>query len=107
MTVTIDGVEYPIKFNQYALEHYARMIDWDGEITTAIYAMVWAGLKGGAFVQMKELDISFEQVTDWVDKEMQGDSKVIIEMSNLWTENYFYKKWLKAVKEAVSDKKKA
>lgn len=104
MYVEINGKDYYIKFNQYALEAFSKMLDWDGEVITSIYATVWAGLKGGAFVKQEDLDLTFEQVVDWVDKKTDEDHQLIAKICNTWSDTFIYKKWIKQVKEAVEKK---
>lgn len=106
MNIEINGKEYYVKFNQYALEIYTKHLDWENETASAIYATAYAGLMGGAYVRSNELELTFEDITDWCDSQIQTDGKELIDLCNTWTDTFFYKKWLESVQDALRSVKK-
>lgn len=107
MTVEINGEDYYVKFNQYALEIFTKHIDYECEATSAIYATVYAGLRGGAYVKRMDLNLDFEAVSDWVDIKLNDKKdKTVASLCEAWTETMFYKNWLQATKEMLGIEKK-
>ena len=46
---------------------------------------------------------AYTEKLDMVDIQMEGDQKEVTEICNLWTDSFFYKKWIKAIKEGIDD----
>ena len=103
MTVNIKGKDRSIAVNMLCQQAYTEKLDMEAAIVTAIYATVWGVLKGGAYANGEEFDLTFGDVIEWVDIQMEGDQKEVTEICNLWTDSFFYKKWIKAIKEGIDD----
>lgn len=89
-----------LKFNQMAVIILAQKSDPENWAASAVYAMVWAGLKANAYVKGEELDLTFEEACDWADGLTEDELKSINEAL---AEAEAYKKLLK---EEKPDKKK-
>ena len=72
--VQINGKDYGLKFNQMSLEIYQSKFDKNAPQSTAIYAIIWAGLKSNAYRKNNELELSFEQVCDFIDATLENDT---------------------------------
>jgi hypothetical protein len=66
--IEVDGKKLGLKFNQMALHLMAEYTDKNNETATAGYALFYAGLKSNAYVKREELEISFEQACDMLEK---------------------------------------
>ena len=106
MTVNIKGIERFLSVNMVCQKAYTEKINMDAPIETAIYATVWGMLQGGAYANGVDLELTFGDVIDWVDEDMNQDSKKVTEICNVWTDSLFYKKWLKAVQDSISEVEK-
>jgi len=99
LQIEIKGKKYGLKFNQLALETYIRTIDWDNFTTIGeAYAIIWGGLKGNAFVKREELDLSFEDVCDFVE---EMDSELLKEAAKLFTDTQAFKSWFESFNEKL------
>lgn len=99
-----------LKFNNLALEVFTKNTDY--ETTQAdLYACIYAGLKGNAYVKREEVDFSFETVCDWCD---EADQQELVKAYNEFTETSAFKNWyakfqdlIRSNLEEPGDKKKA
>ena len=78
-TVEINGRAYPLKFGMGALIHFSETLGYDvqetiEQITTpgvnqikAISKFIYSALYVEAIFKDKELDLTFEEIIDWVD----------------------------------------
>lgn len=103
--IEIGGKLRGLKFNQMAIVILTQKIDPVNYVATANYAMVWAGLKGSAYVKGEELDLNFEQVCDLVDTLPQDILKLI---DACLAESQKYKELIENIKDKKpeTDKKK-
>jgi hypothetical protein len=80
ITVSINGKSYPLKFGMGALLHFSETLGYDvqstiSELTTtglyqikAISKFIYSSLYVESIFKDNELDLSFEDVLDWVDQ---------------------------------------
>lgn len=66
--VEIEGKKYGLKYNQMALMLISEYTDEKNEAATAGYAVFYAGLKANAYVKREEMDLTFEQSCDLMEK---------------------------------------
>lgn len=103
MDLIINDKSYYVKFNQLALEVYTDNLDFNSGGVSAIYSTIFAGITGGAYVKRLELDLTFEDICDFVDIQMQTEEgiKLITEVCNSWTDTLLYQKWIKEVRKTL------
>jgi hypothetical protein len=102
-TIELGGKTRGLKFNQLAIELIGQYND-SSTTTGFLYAMVYAGLKGNAYVKREELDATFEQVCDWVD-EMPNKDTVVGDTTKVLAETQIWKDLVKQGEEAEEKKK--
>lgn len=68
ISIEVEGKKWGLKFNQMALHLMAEYTDKQNETATAGYALFYAGLKSNAFVKREELELSFEDACDMLEK---------------------------------------
>lgn len=109
MRIHLKNRDRLLKCNQLALEVYTKKLDFvEGQVTTAIYATIWALLFGGAYVEEKPNDdLTFEEVCDWCDEQIANDGKELIDACNMWTDSFVYQQWITKAREAVGLEKKS
>jgi len=103
--INLGGELRGLKFNQLAIEVIGNYND--SQTTTGfLYAMIYGGLKGNAYVKREELTVTFEQVCDWVDV-MEDKEKVIAEVSKVLADTQIWQDLVKKGTEEIEEKKKA
>jgi hypothetical protein len=102
--INLGGELRGLKFNQMAIEIIGNYND--SQTTSGfLYAMIYGGLKGNAYVKREELTCTFEQVCDWVDS-IQDKEKVIGDVSKALSETNIWQELVKKGKEEPEEKKK-
>ena len=101
--IEIGGKLRGLKFNmQLAKDEFLKTIDFKNYLSTANYAMFWAGLYANAYVKKEELttleDVSatFENVCEWVDA---LDQETIDRVSLVLNESAWFKALVEASKK--------
>jgi hypothetical protein len=102
--INIGGKERGLKFNQMTLHVMAKYVDENEQELTSSYALIYAGLYCNSYQKREELDLTFEQVCDEVDKLKEED---IIAIQKAFQEEFnFAKEEPKEVKKKVVKVKK-
>ena len=108
-TITLNGKERGLKFNQLAIEIIAQYNDTNTN-TGFLYAMIYGGLKGNSYVKREEADYTFEEVCDWIDA-MPDKEAVVNNVSAAMTETQIWKDMTKTAEDNTqaedAEKKKA
>lgn len=110
MYITINGKEIGIKFNNYAIERFTEILSgWENKTGFAEqYASTYAGYLGWKFVKedapgssFKAPDVSFEEITDWVDSAQENDEifAQLKEITSMLVMNPVMKKAIETVKK--------
>ncbi len=72
-TIEISGRKVGLKFNMYAIEQFEQVKGRAGNIKN-FTTIIWAGLLGNAYVKQIEPELTFEDISDWVDEQiLMGD----------------------------------
>jgi hypothetical protein len=104
-TVEINGRAYPLKFGMGALIHFSETLGYDvqetiEQITTpgvnqikSIAKFIYSALYVEAVFKDKELDLTFEEIIDWVDMANPNDlgkimQTVMFGLSNIANVDY-------------------
>ncbi len=101
LKVTLGGKERGVKFNQMALEVYAKHLDENAINTSAVYATLYAGLIANCYVKREEPDFTFEEVTNWTEDLAETDPESVKSVCSFFEKTDSYKKWLSAFQERV------
>ncbi len=77
MQIEIKGKKIGLKFNKFAIEELGKMpylkkfVDKKNKEPVNTYgysiSVIWAGYKGWCFLRQQEEEITFENISDWVD----------------------------------------
>ena len=67
--ITVGGKKVGLKFNMYAIELFSEI---KGRSTTIknLTTIVYAGMLGNCYAKQTEPELSFEDISDWVDEQM-------------------------------------
>jgi hypothetical protein len=104
LQIVLGGRPRGLKFNQMAIELIGQYND--AQTTTGfLYAMIYGGLKGNAYVKREELDLTFEQVCDLID-ELPNKETIAQEASKILAETQIWKDLVKKGEEIEEEKKK-
>ncbi len=104
--IEIGGKLRGLKFNQGALITFRESVDLNNYAASASYAIVYAGLIGNSIVKREEFvnedqtPITFEQVTEWVDK---LDDDVLVSVIEAFKKSESYKKALDKIATKESE----
>lgn len=101
LQLEIGGQRRGLKFNQMAYVLFYQHVDLAEYLATMYYAIVYAGLKANAYVKREELDVTFEQVCEWVDEMPQEDKDAALKA---FTETTQWQKLIEEGKSAVEEK---
>lgn len=101
--IVLGGKTRGLKFNQLAIELIGQYNDTQ-TTTGFLYSMIYAGLKGNAYVKREELELTFEQVCDLID-EMPNKETVVAEITKVLAETQIWKDLVKQGEEAEEKKK--
>lgn len=104
--------EHGFKFNELAIRKFSEIVLQDMALgltedeikASSVYAMLWGGLHGNAYVKREPMTMTFEQVCDLAESMSKEDLKSI---SAVFTETQSYKDLLKDLnppKEVVKKK---
>lgn len=105
LQIEIGGQTRGLKFNQLAIEIMA--LHNDTETTSGfIYACIYGGLKGNAYVKREEFTHTFEEVCDWVDT-MPNKTETMELVSKTLNETQVWQDLVKKGQEIEDGKKKA
>lgn len=84
----IKGHEYNFKFKWFAIREFLKMTGLEiGDISNptkmTIYAaeMIYCGLLGGARADKKTLDLTLDDVIDWIEDNPDGIEKAMAQLS--------------------------
>lgn len=88
--------EHGFKFNEFAVRKFSEIILQDLALglnendlkTSAVYAMLWGGLQGNAYVKREVMTMTFEQVCDLAESMDKADIQAI---NDVFTEVQSYK----------------
>jgi hypothetical protein len=104
ITINLGGKSRGLKFNQMAIELIGQYND--AQTTTGfLYAMIYGGLKGNAYVKREELELTFEEVCDLID-EMPNKEVMAQNISKVLADTQIWKDLVKKGEEIEEDKKK-
>jgi len=107
--ITLNNEKKRLKFNQGALEVYRKKIlalPIEMLNTGVVYACVYAGLMGDAYVTGKDFNESYETVCDWVDEADKIELKAACDMFSQTTIYKETEKEILKVLEELSDVEK-
>ena len=99
--VNLGGQERGLKFNQLAVEVFAKNINLEAVQISSVYAMFYAGLIGNCVAKKVDQDFTFEQVTEWVDELFENDPDKIKAVDACFSETQFYKNLITSIKDNV------
>jgi hypothetical protein len=104
ITINLGGKPRGLKFNQLAIELIGQYND--SKTTTGfLYAMIYGGLKGNAYVKREELELTFEEVCDMID-ELPNKETIVGEVTKTLSETQIWKELVKQGEEAEAEEKK-
>lgn len=92
-----------LKFNQMAVIIMAQKCDPDNYAASSNYASCYAGLKANCYVKGEELDLTFEQVCDWVEELTPEE---IQQIDAALSESVAYKRLIEKAEEIADEKPK-
>lgn len=110
--IELGGKQRGLKFNELAVRKYSEIImqdvanglDSEADIATSgVYGMIWGGLVGNAYVKRENVDFTFEDVCDWVEK---ADVNELKKASDVFVETTQFKELLAKVKATSAEVKK-
>jgi hypothetical protein len=107
LQIEYKGEQLGFKFNELAVRKYSEIILQDLSLglteselkTSAVYAMVFAGLYGNFYAKRVVMPYTFEQCIDIAEGLKIEDVKAL---SEVLTEVQSYKDWIKNLKEATA-----
>lgn len=100
--INIGGKDRGLKFNQMAVEVYAKNLNLEAIESSSIYATFFAGLVGGCYAKQEEPDFTFSDVVDWVDGLLQdGKTDVLKSVNDCFAETQAFKSYLSRMKDAI------
>jgi hypothetical protein len=72
--IMIQGKRIGLKFNMYAFEQYETIKGKAGNIKN-FTTVIWIGYLGNCYAKQIEPDLTFEQISDWVDESMANNEQ--------------------------------
>ena len=109
MVITINGQAHELHFGMKALEIFfssSSLLDKDSVFSTdQITAVIWGGLKNGAYRQQKQLSISFAALSDWIDSIMltKEGQEILTEAMKEFNESQSVKMMVDKMKPLIED----
>lgn len=107
MTVTINSKEYELHFGMKAMEIFyklAGVMDSDSLFNAEqVTAILWGGLQNGAYRQQKGLDLTFADVSDFVEASFFSEEgqKVLADAMTAFNESQIVKSMAGMSKEVT------
>ncbi len=101
--ILLGGKQRRLKFNQGALEVYQKKlfaITIEQVNTTVVYACIYAGLIGSAYVTEIEPDFTYENVCDWCDEANEVELKAACD---LFASTTVYKKANENIENVINN----
>ena len=93
----IKGKEFGVKFNNYAMEQLSQVKGFTDNTFGFSAAMVWGGYCGWAFAKQLERELTFENISDWVEEEATAEQ--IDDIAKVFMESKNYEKLIKNLPE--------
>ena len=106
MELTVNGKTLGVKFNNYAIEQLANVKGTNRSLYANATAMVWVGYLGWCYVRQIDEELTFEEVSDFVDQ-ANADEQLAPKLVEIIGEYKKSQAYLKLMKKQTEDAKAA
>lgn len=97
MIIEIANKKIGVKFNNYAIEQLPTIKKSDKSYYAFLSTLIWCGYLGWCYAKQLDEDLTFEDVSDWVDSSINDENiaEQIRQVFELYTQSPAYQRMQK------------